>query len=395
MLVYYINLVLILGLAWPLCIHRPSKPKTIAYLVITFGYMWFLATFRLNIGFDYGSYLRIFNEVAETGSLMEAIRQQPFEPGFVALNYLLKPFVYDAPVLYGIYSALIFIPVGIFIYQNCKDAWLSTWMYVTLAYFYSSMNFVRANIACGISLLGYKFLRERKPIPYFIIILLASTIHRTALIMIPLYFLSLIPLNWKSGLAYGVLTITGAVAAPWLVNDVLTNYAFASYKDSIFTTNGLSLIFLMVPTTILVACLALYPVWKRRDPAATTLLYMAIFSWIIWLAGTRVFILERFSHYAYLLMLVALPSALSALKAAPEDYQKLAALESQSGGSHAKKGPKEARHEVVQLRQKISDHQKYYWAAVIAVLIVTIIYNEFGMHVNNFHDVFPYQSVLW
>lgn len=401
MVVYYINLALILGLAWPLCIYKPNKAKKIAYLAVTFGYMWFLMTFRTSdVGFDYSIYIKIFNQVGDAATLRDVFTLD-FEPGFLLLNYLLKPFVYNMHywlgdafpsaaevTLYGVYATLVFVPMAIFIYQHCKTAWLSVWLYVTLAYFYMSMNFVRACIACGITLLGYQFLKERRPIPYFAIILLAATFHRTALIMIPLYFMTLIPLNKYTVAGYGALNVAGFITAPWLVN-FGTNFFMKSYQDSIYVKNTLSPVFMIVPTVILIACIALYPVWKKRDPAAKTLLYMMLFCWSIWLAGTRVFILERFCHYAYLLALVALPSALESLKASPEIHEKLAAFERKGGKDKA------VHHEITQLRQTIKDHNQYYMAAVVAVLIITCLYNEFGMHTNNFHGVFPYYSLLW
>ena len=87
-----------------------------------------------------------------------------------------------------------------------------------------------------------------------------------------------------------------------------------------------------------------------------------------------------------------MPQAVSALKCPQEDYDRLAQL--QLEGSK-KTGRTKAEHAAQRdLSQKISDHQKYYWSGVAAVLILTMIYQEFGSYVNGFHNVFPYHSVL-
>jgi len=404
MTVYYINQLLILGLAFPLCLYKPNKIKKAAYLAVTFGYMWFLATFRVGIGFDYLSYIDIFVKIKAAPDLSAAFDMM-YEPGFELLTWVMTRFVTSPVMMYGVYSAIIFIPVAVFIFCYSRDVWLSTWMYMTLSYFYSSMNFIRQNIACGILLLGYKFLREKKPVPYLCIVLLGACFHKTALIMIPIYFLSHLRLGKKTGIFYACATLIGYLTSTAILN-FITSYPFKheifrifqSYKDSryIDPAYGFSLTFLIVPFVIFGACLALRPIWEKRDPDANMLLNMMLFSSIMWLFITRHFIIERFSHYAYLLALVAIPSALACLQSSREDYALLAELEAkekQDGKGGKSKGKAEL-NQVRQLRQNISDHKKYYWSAVVALLLITGIYNEFGQHVNNFHNVFPYQSVF-
>lgn len=392
--VYYINLLLILGLAYPLCIRKPGKIKKIVYLAITFGFMWFLATVRQGIGFDYNSYLRIFEEVKAADGWAAVFALQ-YEPGFELLTRLMS-YVVRTPVgIYGIYSLLIFAPVAVSIYLNSDDAWLSAWLFVTLTYFYSSMSFIRQNLACAVALLGYKFLRERKPFPYFLIVLIAASFHKTALIMIPLYFLSMIPINVKSMIFYGSAITVTYLLSPWIV-DFATDYVFTYYKDTIYTNleNGFQPIFLVVPSILLILCLCVFPIWKKRDPNANLLAGMMVFSWGFWLLITHHFILERMSHYPYQLMLFAVPAALRVLLAPPEDYTKLAELEAAAQKGKSGKGPKETLGQIRLLRQNISDHKKYYWSATAALLIITMLYHEYGQYINNFHHVFPYQSFI-
>lgn len=394
MAVYYINQLLMLGLAYPLCLRKPNKIKKIAYLAITFGYMWFLATFRVNIGYDYKNYIEIFASVQSAAGLSEALAL-PYEPGFILLNRLLGAFASSSVVMYGVYSFLILGMVGLAIYWYVphRDAWLATWSYVMLSYFYTMMNFIRQSLAVAIVFLGYRFLRDKKPVPYFILVLLGASFHRTALIMIPLYFLAHIKLSKVTGIIYAAGTLLAYLLSPWLM-DFGLGLINSGYRGTIYVDPeyGFSFIFLLVPTVIFAACLCLLPLWQKRDPHANLLTNLMMFSWIIWLFITHHFILERFSHYSYILALVAIPAALGALKAPDEDYAALARME--SGADSKKKKSKEGLFEHKQLKQRISDHEKYYWSAVAAFVLVTWLYNEFGQHINGFHNVFPYQSVL-
>lgn len=392
--VYYINLLLILGLAYPLCIRNPNRVKKICYLLITFGFMWFVATFRHGIGFDFYSYLEIFEEIRSVPD-WKSVFALKYEPGFELVTRLMGYMVNTSVGVYGIYSLLIFAPIAVSIYLYCDDVWLSTWLYVMLTYFYSSMSFMRQNLACGVALLGYKFLRDRKPIPYFLIVLVAASFHKTALVMIPLYFLSMIPINVKTMVAYGVAIITGYLLSPWIV-DFVTDYVFTYYKGSMYLDpeQASHPIFLLIPSVLLILCLSVFPIWKQRDPRnANMLTNMMVFSWGIWLMITHHFIIERLSHYPYMLMLIGIPAGLRVLYAPQEDYDKLATIE-HAVLSKKGKAPKSEMAEAKRLRQKISDHQKYYWSATGALLLITVLYHEFGQYVNNFHHVFPYQSVL-
>jgi hypothetical protein len=389
MAVYYINLALIFILAVPLCIIKPKKWKNILYLAITFIYLWALATFRKNIGFDYESYINIFEQVRTAGTV-DALLALNLEPGFLVLNKFMALFVHDSVVMYGVYEVLILVPVALFIYKHCKDIWISVWLYVTLTFYYNSLNFIRQSLACSIILLGYKFLKEKKAVPFLVIVLIAALFHKTALIMVPVYFLCHIRPGKKMAIFYASATLLLYLTSQ-LILDVVTNYIFSQYKDTIWL-QGFPIYFVMVPTVIFGSCLALYPIWKTRDAQAPMLLNLMMFSAIIWLFITRHMIIERFSMYVYITVLIAMPAALSCLKASDEVVAKRDNLKTEL--SHKKNPGKEMTASLAALNQKISDGQKYYWCAVAALMIITLIYHEFGANVNNFHGVFPYQSVF-
>jgi hypothetical protein len=397
MLVYYINLIAIVVLAVPLCLWRPATWKKILYLSLTFGYMWFIATFREGIGYDYQSYIDIFEQARAGGQSLGAIFGNlingGIEPGFYLLNRFLSLFVTSSVVMYGVYSFLMLAPVAYFIFRYCKDVWLSTWIYVTVTFFYTIMNFVRQGMAVSIILLGYKFLREKKTIPFLLLVLLAAMFHKTALIMIPVYFLCHLKLNWKLGLFYAGITLVLYMTSGFII-DFVTDYIFSYYKDSLWVNEGFSITFLFVPVVIFGACLALKFSWEKRDADANMLLNLLLFSLLIWVFITRHFIIERFSMYMYIYAIAAVPAALSALQSPPEVLEKRDALAAQLQGKKTKPS-KEQLAALASLNQTISDHQKYYWCAVIAMMIVTFLYHDYGMNSNGFHGVFPYSSVLW
>lgn len=389
MAVYYVNLLLILGLAFPLCIYKPNRLKKMIYVVLTLSYMWLLATFRQGIGYDYYTYIEIFEKVRGAQGI-SGLLTLPYEWGFILVTKAMTWWISSPTVMYAVYALMVLVPIGIFVYRHCKDPWLSLWLYVTLTFFYTSMNFVRQSIACSIIVLGYGFLRDKKIVKFLLIVILAALFHKTALIMIPVCFLCYIKLNKKWGVFYGAATVLTFIFSKQIL-DLVTLFIFTSYHGS-FYTNAFPLIFLVIPFALFGGCLALWPVWRKRQAEADMLLNLMMYSAIIWLFITRHFILERFSMYIYVFVIIAVPQAVSALKCSQEDYDKLAEIQQESG---KKSGRNKAEHAVIRdLSQKISDHQKYYWSGVVAVLILTMIYQEFGSYVNGFHRVFPYRTSI-
>jgi hypothetical protein len=176
--------------------------------------------------------------------------------------------------------------------------------------------------------------------------------------------------------------------------DSITDYIFTYYKNSLWVNEGFSITFLFVPVVIFGACLALKFSWEKRDRDANMLLNLLLFSLLIWVFITRHFILERFSMYMYIYAIAALPAALSSLKAPPDVLEKRDALQKQLQSKKTKPS-KEQTAALASLNGEISDHQKYYWCAVIAIMIVTFLYHDYGANSNGFHGVFPYSSVLF
>lgn len=389
MAVYYWNLVLILALGLPLCVYKPNKIKKAVYIGISMAYLWFLATFRQGIGFDYYSYIEIFEQVRQARGFT-ALMGVSFELGFTLLTKVMTLFIHDPTVMYGVYELLILAPIAWFIYRYCRDAWFSVWLYVTLTFFYTSMNFTRQSLACSVVVLGYRFLRDKKMVRFLLIVALAALFHKTALIMAPVYFLCHIKLNKKTGIAYGALVLTGYLTSG-LILDFVTDYIFTYYKGDATYLSAFSPIFLVVPIAVLGACLALWSTWRKRYPEADMLLNLMLFSATAWLFITKHMILERFSMYLYIFCIIAVPQAISCLLRPQEDLDKLEKLQAAAGKGAKSKSEQGA---IKTLAQSIDEHKRYYWSAVVAMLALTLIYHEFGANVNGFHRVFPYRTSI-
>lgn len=118
------------------------------------------------------------------------------DPGYNLFVKLFQ-FVSDNYQVYLIFIAALFmIPFTIWIIRESKNPLISFALYSSLFYSFFSITGIRQTIALALTvLIGDKLIKEKKILPFVIITLLASTIHASALVFLPFYFLSRIPVQ--------------------------------------------------------------------------------------------------------------------------------------------------------------------------------------------------------
>lgn len=119
-----------------------------------------------------------------------------FEPGYRLINKLLSYMTNDGQAITIALGIIIFILLALFVYRESPNIWLSMWLFVTLGFFQTSMNATRITIVLLICFLAFPLIENRKPVLYVLIVLLASTIHQSALLFLPVYpLIRFVPLN--------------------------------------------------------------------------------------------------------------------------------------------------------------------------------------------------------
>ena len=148
------------------------------------------AAFRGNIG-DTGAYQAMFRNIPTLGSgLIEYLSKNSKDRGFYVLASLLKTvFGSDCTLFFFIIAAFQIFCITYFFRRYSTDFLLCIFMFVLSTDYLSWMfNGIRQFIAVCIILLTFGLVLRKKYIPAILIILLASTIHGSALMMIPLIF---------------------------------------------------------------------------------------------------------------------------------------------------------------------------------------------------------------
>lgn len=374
-LVYYllIGLVVVLGL-W---LGRDEKrgPRRLIYVMAVAAAMVVIATLRYGIGFDYHSYIDIANEIA--ASPWSAITSGRTEPGFWALTKLITGVSQSPVFMYAVYAAVMYGVLALSVYRYSALPWLSFAVFIGLQFFSQSMNLIRQNIAIILILPAIMFLRDKKPIPYFVLVLLACSLHKSSLIMIPVYFLVKIPLNRYSISLYSAGTLFAFAFSERIMNFVL-KHVYSSYQPGTIYYAGSSFRYVVIPIILLAAVLSLSPRLLRADPRNLVFLNLAIYGAFFNIMFVRHFILERFSMYFTVSLVVVLPLLI-------KTFEPTAAV---PDGKFRSERERE-RHE----RQHLREGQQIQTAILATVCFILML--QFAIAASfSFNNVYPYYSIF-
>ena len=107
---------------------------------------------------------------------------QLIERGLIALNA-------DVQWLYVVTSLIIMAFVFASIYWQSKDSALACLLFVITSNYFLALNIVSQYMAISICLFACMYVEKQKPLPFFLLVLLAASFHTSALVFLPVYFL--------------------------------------------------------------------------------------------------------------------------------------------------------------------------------------------------------------
>lgn len=140
---------------------------------------------------DTAVYKRTFHDVPSAISQIPSyLAEHPKDKGFSVLMITVKSVIGDNVKVFLLLVAIVQIICVVHLFRKYSfNYWLCMFMFVVSTDYLSWMfNGIRQFLAVTIILCSFDFILQRRYVPAIAIILLASTIHGTALLMIPLIF---------------------------------------------------------------------------------------------------------------------------------------------------------------------------------------------------------------
>lgn len=313
--------------------YSESKGKLRGGLKFGFIIVTAIEAIHYNYGSDYMGYLEAyrlldgdsisFSSFAE-GSLLQ------FEPGWMTLYSLMKLIFNGKDIGFFALVAILSIIQNVIYYKLIKkyvpkDYWfLGMFIYLFSAYelYLINMSMLRQGFTIALFVSCFDCIREKKIIKAALIILVAFTIHKSAILMLPVIFWGYLPRKYAKLMActmfllFCLFFISANVLSSSIsllqnfavIDDFLETYSL----DSESANYGVGFIIRMIPFL-----LYLFILMKYKDALTDehySLISLTAAGFIIEPFGSVTEMIARITYYFVGLSVAALPIAISYLK---------------------------------------------------------------------------------
>lgn len=215
-------------------LHQKTSFWTWETVVILFLFA-FISGVRWNVGVDHLNYLRIYQEYIVSGHSYREL-----EWGFDKITLLFTTLNLHFTFYFGFWALLQIF----FIYYSVKDErylWPIIGILIIMGpYYLSWMNGIRQMVVACMFVYAIHFIKNKKILSYFVFILIASLIHRSAIFLILFYF---IPekdyfKNRYINIGLCVLTLMIGLNPYWLeatnfMQILLSSIGYEGYSDNL------------------------------------------------------------------------------------------------------------------------------------------------------------------
>lgn len=220
-----------------------------------------VAAIRYDVGQDYMyTYVPYFN------GLLRGYANESIEIGFFVLNKIVQVFTQDYAGIFIVCSVIFFHYIYKAIREQSPMPTLSVFLLIGTTYYFIFLNAMRQMIVVAIFLYAIKFIKERNFKKFLIYMLISSTIHTSALILIPLYFLYGIKLRPLKAI---IIALVAIIAKPIVSQIIITLLQYTKYNyyiDSRFDTNEMGYIVLAMNICVLIFALIYYRKKTNSEP---------------------------------------------------------------------------------------------------------------------------------
>ncbi|MDQ1000335.1 transmembrane protein EpsG [Neobacillus niacini] len=271
---------------------------------------------RYGVGTDYWTYSLLYNiaGIRDLGDIIgwgESETASDSDVGFIVFLWVLNK-ITDNPQLMFLITALI---TNILIVRTLRDYVkpfeLGIFLYICTFNYYSTFNGVRQYLVAAVIFWSFRYLITGNWKKYFTIIILSSTFHASALIMIPVYFI----VRRKAWTSFTFVLTLCFVLAAMLYNKFISllmflikNTQYGHYEEW-FTnnSNGMNIIKIFVLLIPLVISYLYRNKIREIWPDGDYVVNLCIINFLFGLLATRDFIFARFSIYFGLYQLLLIP----------------------------------------------------------------------------------------
>ena len=276
-------------------------------LVSVFLLLFAVSACRLNVGNDYAKYVEF----------MHLVHCDAFVPTECGFNWIVK-------VIYGlsgfenyllVFAFFAFFTIMLFliaIYQQADSFAFSFFLFMAFGYYFQSFNTVRYYLALAIAVVAIPYVLRREWLKFILLVVLGATLHKSILVVIPLYFLA--SLNWKKwqlGIA-GLFCSTFFFMQDFYLRVVV--FLYPTYEDTEYLEGGTSLVNIARCLAVLILYLICYKKVVRDSRRNRFYFYCNLGALVMYVCCSFLPIISRIGYYLTITHIFFLPALLEGIE---------------------------------------------------------------------------------
>lgn len=281
-------------------------PKNIL-MVLSVLPMILVSGFRYMVGVDYNSYAWIFGAIVKTNEKTHV------EAGYELLNKFVGYFTDDYVWLFVLTSIIIIGFFAVTIKQNSSNIAYSIFLFISLGYFFYSMNSVRHFMALSIYFFAQKYMKKQEFWKFLLFILVAATFHKIALIGIPIYFVFTRKFKFSYYVIIAVFLAIFAVLNKQIMN-IIFSFVYTSYKNSVYNVYDFSIFNVILSGIATFFSLAYYKPLLEKHKGNIIYINAAIFMLLFYLTCWWIPTPTRIGHFGTIFFILLFPLAIDCEK---------------------------------------------------------------------------------
>ena len=293
-----------------------KKSKLVYCILIGIFLFLILALRETTIGKDlYHFYAPYFRLICRYNfeELVDFTKRIDSEFTFYLIDYFISRFTTNIHVYIAIISLPFIFVITRFIYKYSKNPLLSFLMFIALNYYCFAFSALRHTMAAAFLVIAYDFIIKKKKLGFLISVVLASLMHRSALIFLIAYPICNLKVRFKQIFLISISLFISLLLKNSFLNIIFTfigDSRFTYYKDS---QTDISLAFFAINLVIYLLMAYLYG--NKRDIYENKVNLNLQFLCVCFAALTPMLAeMLRLSYFFGVFACCGLPSAISTSK---------------------------------------------------------------------------------
>lgn len=172
---------------------RSKENKRLVYYAAC-GFLILIFTLQdYSVSLDIAEYMRQWEIIPDLTFSQMLVHK--FEIGFVLLCWFLERTFSSDRMLLLVMGILIMLPFCKSFEEETENPMITLMAFVALGMYLHAIIFWRQLAAMAILTFSFRYIRQRRILPFLAVVLIAMTFHKVAVVFIPLYIVYPIPIN--------------------------------------------------------------------------------------------------------------------------------------------------------------------------------------------------------